>query len=146
MTKIRIERKTGWVGSAREIEIYIDDEKAGAIINDETQDYVVEKGRHIVYAKIDWDCSEKIEINSIENEIIILKLTQFKFISWILPINLGISLLYNFGKDTLNLKFYYFFILMAIVALYPFYYKILGKNKILRLTEIDEKNVLQQHI
>lgn len=139
MTKIRIERNTGWVGTWSAIEIYIDDKKVGAINNHETHDFVVNNRKPEVYAKNGWYCSQKVKLNTIENEIRVLKLTQFKYINWALPIIFSIILFYGLGKDTLNLNGYYFSILILIMGSYPFFYKIFGKNKILRLIELDKK-------
>ncbi len=138
MPKIRIERNTGWMGQLVKIEIYIDDEKVGTINNDETQDYEVENGKHKVHAKFGWERSKKIELNVVENEITVLKLTQYKYGTLILLISFGLPPLINMlGKDTLHLELKHYFVLLVLLLLHPTYYMI--KNKYLVLTEIDKK-------
>ena len=146
MTKIRIERNSEWNNKAREIGIYIDGEKVGTINDGETQDYVVENGKHEIYAKIDWCRSQKIELNVAENETAILKLTGFKYGTWILPIIFGIMLLYFLGKYALNFDLNFLIWIMAITFLYPMYYITFGKNRYLILTERNKKNVLQHRV
>ncbi|TRX71543.1 hypothetical protein [Carboxylicivirga sp. M1479] len=139
MSKIRIKRNTGWVGTWSAIEIYIDDKKVGAINNHETQDFIVKDGKQEVYAKSGWDCSQKVKLNTSENEIRVLKLTQFKYLAWALPIIFSLMLFYGLGKDALNLNGYYFSIIIFTLGSYPLFYNIIGKNNIFRLTEIDKK-------
>ncbi|UMB60492.1 hypothetical protein MHL31_15595 [Lutibacter sp. A80] len=137
MSKIRIERNTGWIGQLARIEIYIDSEKVGTINTIETQEYEVENGKHKIHAKFGWDNSQKIELNIVKNEIIVLKLTQYKYGTLILLMAFGLQLLYMLGKDTLNFDLKYYYILSAILILHPVYYWI--KKKSLVLKEIDKK-------
>ena len=144
MTKIRIERNTRWIGQLRGIEIYIDDVKIGTINDGETQDYEIEHGKHQVYAKFGWERSQNIEINSVENEITVLKLTPYKYGTLVLLIVIGLQAFYILGKDTLHFELKHYLILLAIVISHPLYYMI--KNKSLVLTELSKKNVLQHRL
>ncbi|WP_299525120.1 hypothetical protein [Winogradskyella sp.] len=137
MGKIRIERHTGWIGQLVGIEIYIDGKKIGTINYGETQEYDVEYGKHEVYAKLGWERSKKIELNILESETKILKLTLYKYGILILLIVFGLQALYLITKDTLNLELKHYFIALAIVILHPLYYML--KKKTVLLTEIDEK-------
>ncbi len=143
MTKIKIERNSEWNNKAREIGIYIDGEKVGTINDGETQDYAIENGEHEVYAKIDWCRSQKIKLNIAENETIILKLTGFKYGTWILRIFTGSMLMYCLGKYALNFDLNFLIWIMAISFLYPIYFLTIGKNSYLTLTKKENKNVLQ---
>ncbi len=94
MTKIIIKRNSEWNNKVREIGIYVDGEKVGTINDGETQEYEIESGKHEVFAKIDWCRSQKIELNTSENETVTLKLTGFKYGAWILPIMFGFMATY----------------------------------------------------
>ena len=144
MPKIRIERNTGWIGQLRRIEIFIDGEKMGTVNDGETKDYEIEKGKHEVYAKLGWERSQKIELNIVESEITVLKLTLYKYGTLILLINIALLALSIVGKDTLNFEFKHYIILSAILILHPIYYMI--KNKTVILTKINKKNVLQHGV
>lgn len=136
MTKIRIERNTEWNNKAREIGIYIDGEKCGTIGSGERQEYEVENGEHEVYAKIDWCRSQKIKLDTIENEITTLKLTGFKYGAWVTPIIFGIILIYSLGKYALDIDLSFLIGFAVIGFLYPMYYITFGKNNYLRLNEL----------
>lgn len=139
MSKIKIERNTGWIGQLVKIEIYIDGENVGAINTSETKEYEVENGKHEVQAKFGWEHSKKIELNIVKNEITVLKLTQYKYGTLILLIAFGLQLLYMLIKDSLYFDIKYYYILLLILILHPLYYWI--KNKSLVLTEINKKTL-----
>jgi hypothetical protein len=142
MPKIRIERDTNWTSGLRRIDIYIDGEKTDTINDGETKDFDVENGTHEIYVKLGWERSQKIELNTIENQIIVLKLTQLNYLSWWLLFHFVITFLYYLGKDTLNFKFYHYLILIGIPALcFIYYIYIIKKNKLFILSEIDKINV-----
>jgi len=135
MTKIIIERNSEWNNKVREIGIYIDGEKVGTIDDGKTQEYEVESGKHEIYAKIDWCRSQKIELNTVENDLTTLKLTGFKYGTWILPIILGIMLIYFIGKYALNINLNFLIGLGVIGFLCPIYFITFGKNRYLILTD-----------
>ncbi len=142
MAKIIVERNSEWNNKAREIGIYINGEKVGTIDDGKTQKYEVESGKYEVYAKIDWCRSKKIIVDTNENEAKTLKLTGFKYGTWILPIILGIMLIYFLGKYALNIDLNFLIGLAGIGFLYPMYFITFGKNRYLILTD-KNKNVLQ---
>jgi hypothetical protein len=135
MTKIRIERNSEWNNKAREIGIYIDNEKVGTIDDGEIKEYEVVSGKHQIYAKIDWCRSQKLELNTNGNGTITLKLTGFKYGSWILPIMLGFSAIYYLLTYVFDIKLLHIVWIPVIVLLYPTYLITFGKNRYLILTE-----------
>ncbi|WP_281847631.1 hypothetical protein [Olleya namhaensis] len=135
MTKISIQRHSEWNNKAREIGIYIDNKKVGVINDGDTQEYPTESGTHEVFAKIDWCRSQKIEINLNQDETKMLTLSGFKYGTWIMPILLGLLLLYYILTYVLNINAPFLMGLPAIAFLYPMYYITLGKNRYLTLTE-----------
>tara|TARA_B110000967_G_C18373659_1_gene311782 strand:+ start:73 stop:510 length:438 start_codon:yes stop_codon:yes gene_type:complete len=145
MTKIIIKRNSEWNNKARLIGIYIDGEKVGTINDGETQEYEVGNGKHEIFAKIDWCRSPKIELNIEESELKTLKLSGFKYGTWILPTLLGIMLVYYLGKYALNFEMNFLIWFIAIGFLYPIYYITFGKNRYLKLTD-ENRNVLQHRI
>ncbi|EPR74530.1 hypothetical protein ADIWIN_0430 [Winogradskyella psychrotolerans RS-3] len=135
MTKIRIERNSEWNNKAREIGIYIDGEKAGTIDDGKTQEFEVESGKHEIYAKIDWCRSQKIELNTAENDLATLKLTGFKYGTWLLPLMLGFSVMYYLLTYVFDIKLIHIVWIPVIVLLYPTYFITFGKNRYLILTQ-----------
>lgn len=144
MTKIIIERNSEWNNKAREIGIYIDGEKVGTIDDGKTQEYNLEPGKHEIFAKVDWCSSQKIKLNTDDTTTTTLKLSGYKYGTWILPIILGIILTYSLGQYALNINLNFLIRLGAIGFLYPMYFMTFGKNRYLILTK-KNKNVLQHH-
>lgn len=136
MTKIRIERNSQWNNKARAIGIYIDGEKVGIISDGEIQEYEVENGKHEVYAKIEWCRSPKIQLNITENETKTLKLSGFKYGTWILPTIFGVILVYFIGKYALNIDLSFLIWIITIGLLYSVFFITFGKNRYLILTDI----------
>ena len=143
MAKIKIERNSEWNNRARAIGIYISDEKVGTINNGETQEYEVENGEHEIFAKIDWCRSPKIKLNLSENETKTIKLSGFKYGTWIYPTIMGMMLFYYLMKYALNIELNFLIWLCVIGFLYPIYFITIGKNKYLILSENGKENVLQ---
>lgn len=142
MPKIRVERDTNWTSGLRRIDIYIDGQKTGTINDGETKDFDVENGKHEIYVKLGWERSQKIELNTVENQITVFKLTQLNYLSWWLLVYIVTTFLYYLGKDTFNFKFYHYAILIVIPALcFTYYIIIIKKNKQFVLNEIDKINV-----
>lgn len=136
MSKIRISRSSEWNNKAREIGIYIDGEKVGTINDGETQEYEIENGKHEIIGKIDWCRSQKIELNITENETKTLKLTGFRFGSWILPIILGLLATYFLISSIFDIKLIHMVWIPVIVLIYPTYYITIGRNKYLIMSEL----------
>ena len=59
---IRITRIPAYANAARDYKIYIDEEYCGSIKDNETIELSTDKGRRIIYAKIDWCRSNKLDI------------------------------------------------------------------------------------
>ena len=59
---IRLTRGNNYVDKIRAYKIFIDDIYCGNIKNNETKDFEVANGSHIIYAKIDWCRSNKFNI------------------------------------------------------------------------------------
>ena len=135
MTKIIIKRSSEWNNKVRKIGIYVNREKVGTINNGETQEYEIESGKHEVFAKIDWCRSQKIELNTSENETVTLKLTGFKYGAWILPIMFGFMATYYLMAYLFDIKLIHIVLIPVIVILYPTYFITFGKNHYLILNE-----------
>lgn len=135
MSILIIDRKSEWNNKGRKIGIYVDGKKVGSINDGETQEYEIENGTHEILAKIDWCRSQKINLNITENETKTIKLSGFKYGSWIFPIILGIMLFYYIGKYALNIDLNFLIWLSVIGFLYPTYYITFGRNSYLKLSE-----------
>ena len=135
MTKISIQRQSEWNNKARKISIYIDNKKVGVINDGDTQEYPTETGTHEVFAKIDWCRSQKKEISLNQDETKMLSLSGFKYSTWIMPILLGLLLIYYILTYAFKINAPFLITLPAIAFLYPMYYITLGKNRYLTLTQ-----------
>ncbi|MEO8935059.1 MAG: hypothetical protein ABI295_12210 [Xanthomarina sp.] len=135
MTKILIERNSEWNNKARAIGIYIDGQKVGTINDGEKKEYVVAPGLHEVYAKTDWCRSQKIALNTIENETTTLKLTGYKHKTWVSAMGLGVLFFYFLGKYALNIDLTFLVGFAIIGFLYPLYFITFGKNSYLKLSD-----------
>jgi len=121
MGKIKIESATG-------AKIFIDGKDYGTI-KKEHKDYEVDNGPHEIYAKSAWCGSQKININSTDDKIVILTLSSFKNEGLVKAIFMALAGLLVFTKNLI------FGIIAGIVFLYPLYYLTIGKDKYLELEE-----------
>lgn len=135
MPKLIVQRNSEWNNRECKIGIYVDDQKLGTQSNGETHEFEVENGKHEIYAKIDWCKSQNIEANIRANETKTLKLSGFKYGSWIYPSLLGIMLVYYILNYAFNLDFTFMIWFAAVVMLYPIYCITFGKNSYLLLSE-----------
>lgn len=55
---IQIKRGNDYFGVARKLKVYIDEQHVGGVRWQQTEDFVVTPGRHLVYVKMDW-CTSK---------------------------------------------------------------------------------------
>ena len=77
--------------------IFIDDVYRGDIKNNETKEFTIDNGSHIIYAKIDWFRSNKISVdinNSIMELEVSASLTEEKQL-WILAMPWFVTLFYT---------------------------------------------------
>ena len=65
---IRLTRGSSYADRIRAYKVFIDDVYRGDIKANETIDYAVNNGNHVIYAKIDWCGSNKVDVN-INNSI-----------------------------------------------------------------------------
>ena len=94
MTKLIITRTSEWNNKAREFGIYLNDKKIGVIDDGEKKEFEIEPGIYKINGKIDWCKSQKIEFNITENESKEIEISGFKYGNIIMPIGLGIMLLF----------------------------------------------------
>ena len=94
MTKLIITRTSEWNNKAREFGIYLNDKKIGVIDDGEKKEFEIEPGIYKINGKIDWCKSPKIEFDITENESKEIEISGFKYGNIIMPIGLGIMLLF----------------------------------------------------
>ena len=121
----------------RDFKIYVDKTKIGRIENGKTVEFELEAGIHKLNSKIDWCSSKTLEFEIKENETKIFELSSFKYSKLIAPILLVISLFYIVGKIEFSTDLNFLSILGIITFCYPFYFLTFGKNRYLRLTELN---------
>ena len=68
MAKIIINRSTEFSNLLRSIEIYLGKTKIGELKNGQSKEFEVEPGEYQLIAKIDWCCSNKIDLKIDNNE------------------------------------------------------------------------------
>ena len=135
MTKLIITRTSEWNNKAREFGIYLNDKKIGVIDDGEKKEFEIEPGIYKINGKIDWCKSQKIEFNITENESKEIEISGFKYGNIIMPIGLGIMLLFLLIKFLFKIESNFLILLGGIGFLYPLYYITIGKNKYLTIRE-----------
>ena len=105
----------------------MDNKKLGEIGNGDTKEFIIEKGEHILYAKIDWFLSKKIKIQLNEDEIKVVNLKSSNFSQLKFPAILLITILGYY------LSGIYLAVFITIFFLFIIYTMTLGKNAFLIL-------------
>ncbi len=137
MTKLIITRTSEWNNMARDYGIYLDSKKIGTIANGETKEFDLDSATHKINGKIDWCKSSTIEFKIPENESKEMQIGGFKYGNIIMPIGLGITLFFFLIKFLFKIESNFLILLGGVGFLYPLYYMTFGKNKYLRLTELN---------
>ena len=135
MTKLIITRTSEWNNKARKFGLYLNDKKIGTIEDGEKKEFEIEPGVYKINGKIDWCKSQKIEFNITENESKEIEISGFKYGNIIMPIGLGIMLLFFLIKFLFKIESNFLILLGGIGFLYPLYYMTIGKNKYLTIRE-----------
>ena len=68
---IRITRENSFADKLRAYKIFINDEYRGDINKNETKEFPLDKGNHVIYAKIDWCRSNELCIDVNDSNIVI---------------------------------------------------------------------------
>jgi len=61
---LEIERKTGFFGVARKMKVYVNEVQVGTVLNGKTLNVPLNEGPSVVYAKMDWWFTPRMQINS----------------------------------------------------------------------------------
>jgi hypothetical protein len=135
MAKLIIKRANEYGNAARKYGVYIDDQKAGTISNNDTESYDLAAGSHTVYAKIDWCYSQVLTVTISEGETKYVRLSgiphaNLVILIYIIIVALSVLLAYYTDID----------IILFTVPTFPLitlYYLTLGRRKYLSLKEQD---------
>ena len=73
MSTLIIHRDSGFADRARKYRVFCGSKKIGVVRNGEITSFEVSPGKHIIYFKIDWARSNKIEIDFEENKTEVVK-------------------------------------------------------------------------
>ena len=149
MGKLILNRNSEWNNKGRNFRLFIDGTEIGKIANGETQELELESGKHQFYAKIDWCRSKTIDFELSENEIKTIELTGFKYRNLVVSISLGILLVYYIIKYALKIEMDFLKVIVCLGFLYPIYYLTFGKNRYIKVHEINtksNKNMLQHRV
>lgn len=143
MSKLAIKRPSEWINVIRNYSVYLDGKKVGVIENDDIQVFDIEPGHHELKIKIDWCGSQKVTFDINDDGIKMFKVTSFKYSNWLLPVFFIMMLYYAFD-DSLGLTTKHFVILISPIFIYLFYHLSFGKDKYLRLDNMNmpEKNLI----
>jgi hypothetical protein len=106
----------------------------GVIADDETKEFTVSVGNHIVMATIDWCGSPDVEVVVKENEIKNLQVSSFRIPINFFPIAITIFIL-SFVLTTF-FKLTWAVYLLIPLPIIPLYYLSFGRKKYLSLIEI----------
>jgi hypothetical protein len=131
MARLNIIRNTKWNSRLRNIEIYLDGEKIGAIANWRNKEFIIPPGRHSIKGKIDWCGSNNLDFSASDDETVNLKLCSFKYENYVMIASVIIPALYFITKHFFNLNIF----MWPVFALLFFYiyYLTFGRNKLLRI-------------
>jgi L-asparagine transporter-like permease len=135
MAKLIIQRANEYGNAARKYGVYIDDQKAGTISNNDTESYDLAAGTHTLYAKIDWCYSQVLTVTLSEGETKYVRLSGIPYANlviliYIIIVALSVLLAYYTDID---------FILFTVPTfpLITLYYLTLGRRRYLTLKEQD---------
>ena len=135
MAKLIIKRANEYGNAARKYGVYIDDQKAGTISNNDTESYDLAAGTHTLYAKIDWCYSQVLTVTLSEGETKYVRLSGIPYANlviliYIIIVALSVLLAYYTDID---------FILFTVPTfpLITLYYLTLGRRRYLTLKEQD---------
>jgi hypothetical protein len=82
MARLTIERSNEWVNKIRKIDIYLDNEKLGAVGNGKAMEFDIETGTHTIYCKIDWCSSIPVTFEIGDDRGKTFRLFSFAYGSW----------------------------------------------------------------
>ena len=144
-TKIILTRKKSINNRLRSFFVLIDGQKAGAIANGQTEEFVVTPGIHKIECRVNWTGSQTFEVNVREGESEYLQVRSgMKFFGIFLAMVLlifGAQLYFRFTKtivpqyfDTVRL------VAAALVIAYFLYYLTLGRKQYL-IIDKDSSNI-----
>lgn len=133
MAKLIIKRANEYGNAARKYGLYIDDQKAGTISNNDTESYDLAPGTHTLYAKIDWCYSQVLTVTLSEGETKYVRLSGIPYANliiliYIIIVALSVLLAYYTDID----------IILFTVPTFPLltlYYLTLGRRKYLTIKE-----------
>ncbi len=136
MAKIKIKRTNEWNNRARQIGVYLDNNKIGTILNGETKEFDVPSGKHTVRAKIDWCGSKDLTCQINENEIKTVTISSFRYGNYLMPGFAGLMILYFILKMFVDSQFTnILLVIIAPILLLVAYYLTIGRNSYLQIKE-----------
>ena len=136
MAKIKIKRTNELNNRARQIGVYLDNNKIGTILNGETKEFDVPSGKHTVRAKIDWCGSKDLTCQINENEIKTVTISSFRYGNYLMPGFAGLMILYFILKMFVDSQFTnILLVIIAPILLLVAYYLTIGRNSYLQIKE-----------
>jgi len=138
MLKLIITRKSEFINSLKDYNIYLNGDEIGSISSGETKEFLVPEGTYILRAKNDWYGSNELKINTDYEETKSLSISglwpariMIFFLSFIIVIPI---LFREFIRNHTFLK--YTFIALSVIVLFAIiYYLTIGRNKYLEIKE-----------
>lgn len=135
MAKVIIKRANEYQNAARKYGLYIDDQKAGTIRNNDTESFDLAPGTHTIHAKMDWCYSQVLTLTLSEGETKYVRLSGIPYsnliiLIYIITVVLSVLLANYTAVD----------IILYTVPTYPLltlFYLTLGRRKYLTLKEQD---------
>ena len=133
MATICIERNSELMNRARKFKVVIDNKEVGSIKNGDVLKFNVGPGSHALKASIDWCSSPEINVDIADGETKYYRVGGFRHGQVFMILFATVLLVHLAIKYTLH--FNYTILLVLPLALIPFYYISLGRNKYLTLTD-----------
>ncbi len=129
MSKLIIHRNHQWYSGPRDFNIYLDNRKIGEVGNGDTKEFKISDGSHILFAKIDWFESERIEIELKNGKTQNVNLKSSNLSKFKIPI----LLIFPFLVYQTDLNLFYLAILFSPFLIFIIYFLTLGKRSLLIL-------------
>ncbi|MDT0643940.1 hypothetical protein RM553_13970 [Zunongwangia sp. F363] len=86
MATLILRRKSQWSNGLRSFSLYLNGEKLGKLKSNETIDFEIPQGHHILTAKIDWLKSREYEFDVKSEEKIKFEIHSERGSTWLFPV------------------------------------------------------------
>jgi hypothetical protein len=135
MSRLIVNRRSEWANRAREIGLYLNEQKIRKIQNGQSKEFDLKPGNYKLKAKIDWCGSQLNDIEIKENEVIKIELKGFTKNKWLLPILIVIQISLLILSSYFEINDVVMITFSTCILIYILYPITLGRNHYLKLNQ-----------